>query len=193
MAHAPLAPTSRPHRARTSRLPIETPRLQLRSFVSEDAKKVFRMSREQAMRAWLPSQVYRDESHAASVLAYLIAQCRVPADPRVGPYVLGVQLRSTGELVGHVGLSPWGEAVEVGFAVESSHQRKGIATEAVGAACLWASDVFSLEVILGITAARNVASRGVLLRAGFAWQKDEVLRFQGLEQPVMFFAFSGRP
>lgn len=148
------------------------------------------MSQEEGLRAWLPSQVYRDEAHAASVLVFLISQYSDPADPRVGPYVLGVELKSTGELVGHVGLSRFGEAVEVGFAIESCHQRKGIATEAVRAACHWACDVFQLEIILGITAARNVASQGVLLRAGFSRQKDEVMRFQGLEQPVIFFAFS---
>jgi ribosomal-protein-alanine N-acetyltransferase len=171
-------------------LPIETPSSRLRSFVSEDAAKVFQMSQEEGMRAWLPSQVYRDEAHAASVLAFLISQYSVPADPRAGPYVLGVQLRATGELVGHVGFGPWGEAVEVGFAIEESHQRKGIATEAVGAACRWASDAFSLETILGVAAVRNVASQGVLVRAGFARQKVEVMRFQGLEQPVVVFAFS---
>ena len=142
------------------------------------------------MRTWLWSQVYRDEAHAASVLAFLISQYSIPGDPKVGPYVLGVQLRSTGELVGHVGLSPLGEAVEVGFAVENFHQRKGIATEAVRATCHWASEVFSIETILGITAAQNVASQAALLRAGFTRQKEEVMRFQGLEQPVMFFAFS---
>lgn len=176
----------------TRQLPIETPSLKLRPFVSGDARKVFHMSQEEGMRAWLPSQVYRDEAHAASVLDFLISQYSAPADPRVGPYVLGVQLRGSGELVGHVGLSPLGEAVEVGFAIEHSHQCKGIATEAVRAACHWASDVFSLQTILGITAERNVASQGVLLRAGFARQKDEVTRFQGVEQPVVFFAFSRR-
>ena len=142
------------------------------------------------MRAWLPSQVYRDEVHAASVLAFLISQFSAPSDPRIGPYVLGIELRSTGELVGHVGLSPFGDAVEVGFAIESRHQRKGFATEAVREACDWASDVFSLESILGITAARNVASQRVLVGAGFARQTDKVMRFQGMEQPVLFFAFS---
>jgi ribosomal-protein-alanine N-acetyltransferase len=158
--------------------------------VSEDAKKIFQMSQEEGMRAWMPSQVYRDEAHAVSVLALLISQYSVPADPKVGPYVLGVQLRSTGELVGHVGLSPLYDSVEVGVAIENSHQRKGIATEAVRAACHWAGEVFSLKAILGITAAQNVASQRVLLRAGFARQKDEVRQFQGLRQPVIFFAFS---
>ncbi len=144
------------------------------------------------MRNWLPSQVYRDEAHAASVLASLISQYSVPADPTVGSYVLGVQVRSAGELVGHVGFGPLDEAVEVGFAIESVHQRKGIATEAVRAACEWAADAFSIATILGVTAAQNSASQGVLLRAGFARQKEEVMRFQGREQPVVFFALTRR-
>lgn len=171
------------------RLPIETASLRLRAFVPEDASKLFRMSQEDGMRTWLPSQVYRDEAHAASVLASLISQYSVPGDPRLGPYVLGVQARSAGELVGHVGFGPLGEAVEVGFAIEGVHQRNGIATAAVRAACEWAADAFAIATIVGVTAARNSASQGVLLRAGFVRQKDEVMRFQGLEQSVIFFAF----
>ena len=170
-------------------LPIETASVTLRAFVPEDAPKVFQMSQEDAMRAWLPSQVYRDQAHAATVLASLISQYGAPGDPRLAPYVLGVQAGSGGELVGHVGFGPSGEAVEVGFAIESAHQRKGIATAAVRAACEWAADAFSIATILGVTAARNSASQGVLLRAGFVRQREQIMRFQGLEQPVIFFAF----
>ncbi len=177
---------------RPSQLPIETPSLILRALVPEDAPKVLAMSREDDMRAWLPSQVYRDEAQAASVLASLIARYGVPAGPRSGPYVLGVQVRSSGELVGHVGFSPLGEAVEVGFAIESAHQRRGFATEAVRAACEWISRAFSIATILGVTAARNTASQGVLLRAGFARQREAVMRFQGSEQAVVFFAYVAR-
>ena len=169
-------------------LPIETASLTLRAFVPEDAPKAFKMSQEDGMRTWLPSQVYRDETHAASVLASLISQYSVPGDPRIGPYVLAVEVRSSGAFVGHVGFSPLREAVEVGFFIESAHRRKGIATEAVRAACEWAADAFSIEIILGVTAVQNSASQSVLLRAGFARQKEEVMRFQGLEQLVIFFA-----
>jgi ribosomal-protein-alanine N-acetyltransferase len=192
MSHTPHSSARQRHQARLRQLPVETASLTLRAFVPEDAPKVFQMSQEEGMRTWLPSQVYRDEAHAASVLASLISQYSVPGDPSIGPYVLGVQVRSAGELVGHVGFGPSGEAVEVGFAIESVHQRKGIATEAVRAACEWAADSFSIATILGITAAQNSASQGVLLRAGFARQREDVMHFQGLEQPVIFFAFARR-
>lgn len=181
-----------PQRHPARRLPIETASLTLRAFVPDDASKVFRMSQEHGMRTFLPSQVYRDQAHAASVLASLISQYSVPGDPRLGPYVLGVQIAGAGELVGHVGFGPLGEAVEVGFAIESVHQRKGIATAAVRAACEWAADMFSLATIVAVTAVQNSASQRVLLRAGFVRQKEEVMRFQGLEQSVIFFAFDRR-
>jgi ribosomal-protein-alanine N-acetyltransferase len=168
-------------------LPIETRSLTLRALVPEDAPRLFQLSQEVGMRTWLPSQVYRDEAHARSVLAVLISQYSVPGDPRMAPYVLGVEVRRTGELVGHVGFGPLGEAVEVGFAVGSAHQRKGIATEAVRAACEWASTAFSMSTIVGVTAARNGASQAVLLRAGFTREREEVMRFQGLEQHVIVF------
>jgi ribosomal-protein-alanine N-acetyltransferase len=170
-------------------LPIETARLKLRPFVPGDAAKVFRMSQEESMRAGLPSQVYRDEAHGASVLAALISAYSVPGDPGFGPYVLGVEMRKSGELIGHVGFSPLRDAVEVGFAIESAHQRKGLATEAVRAACEWVAEQFSLATILGVASGQNIASQGVLLGAGFARQKDEVMRFQGREQAVVFYAF----
>ena len=73
------------------------------------------------------------------------------------------------------------------------HSYYGLASEAVRTMCHWASGVFSLDTILGITAARNIASRVVLLRAGFPWQKNDVMQFHEVQQPVMCFAFSRKP
>lgn len=190
MPDTPLSPTPQRHQAQLGSLPIETASLTLRAFVPEDAPKIFQMSQEDGMRTWLPNQVYQDEARAAAVLASLISQYSVSGGPRLGAYVLGVQVRSTQALVGHVGFGPLGDAIEVGFAIERAHQRKGIATEAVRAACEWAVDSFSIATILGVTAARNYGSQGVLLRAGFARQREDVIRLQGREQPVVFFAFA---
>ena len=174
-------------------LVLETASLILRRFVQADTPKMFRMSQEEGMRTWLHSQVYRDEAHAASVLAFLISQYDTGTDPRIAPLVLGIQLRTTGELIGHVGLSALGESVEVGFAIERCHQRKGFATEAVRAICKWATTELPIQTILGITAIDNIASQGVLLRAGFLRAKEKIMRFQGSEQTVIVFEFSAQP
>lgn len=170
---------------------IQTPSLELRRLAPADARKIFRMSQEEGMRTWLPSQVYDSESHAASIVGFLISQYEEPADPRRGPYVLGVCLAHAGELIGHVGLSPMMDSVEVGFAIERAQQGKGFAAEAVRAFCDWALGRFSIPGILGVVSARNVASRRTLLKAGFCKEKDALMQFQGEEQTVEVFRFSG--
>jgi RimJ/RimL family protein N-acetyltransferase len=84
-----------------------------------------------------------------------------PFDPAMRPFVLGIEF--DGELVGRVGLSPLRRSVEVGYAVEETMQRRGIATEAVRAIVEWAR----LPEVLGVIAVDNVASVRVLERAGF--------------------------
>ncbi len=141
------------------------------------------------MRTWIPSQVYRDQAHAGSVLADLIAQYDTGEDPRTVPIVFGVEYKGTGELIGHVGLSPFYGAVEVGFAIELAHQRKGLATEAVSAACTWATTEFPIRTILGIADPRNIGSQGVLSHAGFVRTREQIMPFHGVEQAVVVFEF----
>ncbi len=147
---------------------MRTPSLILRHLVPGDAPKVFAMSRERGMREWLPDQVYGSEKAARELLEYLISCCDHPGNPRQEPYVLGVCLKETGELIGHVGLSPLEGQVEVGYAIEDRHQGRGYAKQAVKAASEWGLAAFGLTEILGIVAADNVASCRVLEAAGYA-------------------------
>jgi RimJ/RimL family protein N-acetyltransferase len=169
---------------------LETKSLLLRPLTLCDTRKVFQMSQEQAMKKWLPRQVYGDEAHASSVIAFLAAQYRADIDPRTSPYVLGIELKSTQELVGHVGLSPLHGEVEVGFAVEQSQQRKGIAPEAVLAMCEWFATRFPGTSVLGTTARENRPSQRVLLGARFKCDGEKAMLFQGVEQTVAIFVYS---
>jgi len=170
---------------------IETEALVLRPFELGDAATAYALSNEPASRQWLPSQVFADEVEARGVLKFLIDQYAAPADPRHGPYVLAVDHRSDGTLLGHVGLSPCEGDVEVGFAVAEAHQRQGLAVEAVIAACRWAFGRFGLPRILAIAAQSNQGSRKVLARAGFEHEVDRVMCFQATEQAVSVYYLSG--
>jgi ribosomal-protein-alanine N-acetyltransferase len=163
----------------TVKLPISAPRLLLRQFTPADVEKVFLMSREDGMRTWIPCQVYRDEAHVAQVLERLISHYETGGDPRRGPFVLGVELAANGELVGHVGLSRFEDEVEIGYAIETACQRRGLASEASRALCRWAMNQFQLDSILGITDALNLASQRVLLRSGFVFDREDTIEFQG--------------
>jgi ribosomal-protein-alanine N-acetyltransferase len=174
----------------SNRLPIETRSLLIRQFVPEDAATVLVLSNEETARTWLPSQVYRDQAHALSVLEFLISQYSTPGNPRHGPYVLAIEHRAHSALIGHVGFSPLDDEVEIGFAVAQGYQRQGFTTEAIVAASRWAFQTFELTRIVGITSAANIASRRTLARALFTYEGDRMLRFQGTEQEVSVYALS---
>jgi RimJ/RimL family protein N-acetyltransferase len=171
-----------------SQLPLETPSLLLRHFVAGDAATALALSNEETSRTWLPSQVYRDPAHASTALAFLIAQCAWPGNPKHGAYVLAIEHRLDGVLIGHVGFSPLDDEVEIGFSIAQSYQRRGLATEAIVAAARWALQNFALERIIAVTAAANHASKRTLERAGFANERDQKMKFQGTEQDVTIYA-----
>jgi [ribosomal protein S5]-alanine N-acetyltransferase len=153
---------------------ISTSRLLLRSFSLDDVPKIFAMSLEEGMRRWIPDQVYRDEQHAEAVLRALIACTDQAPEPAVRPYVLGVERKDDGSLIGHVGLSAARGSVEIGYAIEQRLQRQGFATEAVTAMCEWATAELLLPEVLGIVEVGNVHSCRVLEKAGFVKSGEDV-------------------
>ena len=173
-----------------TRLPLETKSLSLRHFVSKDAVAFHTLSDETTSRTWLPSQVYRDRAHACSVLESLIRHYSSPGNPTEGPYVLAIEHRTDSALIGHVGFSPLGNDVEVGFSIAERYQRQGLATEAIDAASRWAFRTFGLKRILGVTSNANIASMHTLQRAGFVHEEDRVMNFQGREADVCIYVLS---
>jgi len=93
-------------------------------------------------------------------------------------------------LIGHVGLSPIDDDVEIGFAIAQRYQAHGFAVEAIVAVSRWAFRSFKLDRILGITSSANIASKRALVRAECVHQEDKLMRFQGTEQPVSVYALS---
>ncbi len=159
--------------------PLSSQALVSRWFTPEDAARVYAMSQEAGLRTWLPDQVYANEAVALDVLQDLISKYTDPGTPVRAPYVLGVCLRGSRELIGHVGLSPLNGEVEVGFAIADRHQGRGYASEAVRAVLDWAIPRFDLPRVLGIAASDNVASCSVLERAGFELARQSAGRLHG--------------
>lgn len=163
---------------------IATTSLTLRPFTPADTSQVFAMSQQAGLRAWIPDQVYADEDEAARVLRHLIDQYGNPEAPVKAPLVLGVCLRSTGALIGHVGLSPAGEAVEIGYAIDDAHQGRGLATEAVRAMADWGIRTFALPGIDAFVASDNAGSCKVLEKAGFALRGEAMQSMHGVVRLV---------
>ena len=169
---------------------IDIGTLFLRHLTFDDMATMFRLSQEQGMRVWIPNQVYADEAHALEVLRFLSSQYGCSANPRHTPYVLGVCLSASRELIGHVGFSPCEYGVEVGYAIGDAHQNRGYAKQAVFAATRWALSKFDLPFICAVVAAENVRSCKVLESCGFQLLDVIQRKLHGIERPVRIYRLS---
>lgn len=165
-------------------LPVLTPSLRLRCIVLEDAARMMELNGEPSTRRWLPSHVYADLDEAIARMHYLVACYETPGDPRAGPYVLAVEHRGTGVVLGHVGFSPFDDAVEVSYAIAEASRGHGYGAEALSGACHWAAATWHLPSFLAITEAENLPSRRTLERAAFLHVDDTVMTFQGSRETV---------
>ena len=165
-------------------LPLETTSLRLRQFVLDDAAPMMALNAEPTTGQWLPSHVYPNLDEARSRTKYLISCYSTPGHPQQGLYVLAVEHKGDGNLLGHVGFSPFQGEVEVSYAIAESSRGRGYGTEALVCACNWVSDAFALTRVLAITESANVNSRHLLDRASFVQVHEALMLFQGKEQLV---------
>lgn len=170
---------------------LETEELVIRLFSNKDASAIFRLSQEKSLGEWIPDQVYENEEKAAEVIEFLKSQYEPSPDPRTRPFVLGIVLRATGEIIGHVGLSPLTDSqVEIGYAIGEAYQGKGFATQAVAAVSKWAVMNCDLEKINGIVACENIGSGRVLEKAGFTLESELDYNYLGKIRPCRIFSFT---
>lgn len=178
---------------RTSKIMIavsfNTASLRLRHIVVEEAVRMMKLNGEPSTRRWLPSHVYANAQEATERMRYLISCYVSPGHPRLGPYVLAVDQLVSGELLGHVGFSPFNEDVEVSYAIAEAYRGCGYGTEALYFACQWAASSFGLSRLLAITESENEPSRRTLVAARFVHSEDSVMRFQGTEQAVSHYVW----
>ncbi len=151
---------------------LESERLKLRYFDLNDLDKVFKMSQEEGIKKWLPDQFYQNKEEAAEVLSFL-TDAYSEIDPHQKPLVLGIEIKSNKQLIGHIGLSTIEGMIEIGYAVEEKYQGSGYATEAVKELSTWALKNLDLEKIWGIVEKENLASARVLEKAGYYFVESQ--------------------
>lgn len=144
---------------------IETNRLFIREFTLADTKEIYQLSRESSMKKWLPDQVYKDEKEAYDVLNFLISKCKSNSFP----FVMAVVQKSSGKVIGHVGLSEISQGLEIGYAIGEKYQNRGYASETVESWSKYVKNKFSIEKLYGVVNHKNIPSCGVLEKAGFTF------------------------
>ena len=152
---------------------LETNNLYLREFTIDDTDQIYELSLEEGMKKWLPDQVYDSKEEASQILNFLISQYDSIIEPNKSPYVLGLELKENNELIGHIGLSPYQDVIEIGYAVGEKYQGFGYATEAVNTFSNWVLNNIDIDYIWGIVAQNNKASIKVLKKAGYTYHKKD--------------------
>jgi len=151
-------------RADTAFEKLVTERLLLRRSAPEDAKAI------SAYRSDPDVHIHQgwertDEEGVRAEIEEMLA--RAPGEPGGWVQFSVVELES-GRLVGDVGLSPAGEqgVIKVGYTVAPAFQRRGYATEAVGALVDYAFETLGAEVVRAYADAENGPSIRVAEKVG---------------------------
>ena len=150
----------------TIQLPaIETARLRLRPLLEADIPAHYAVFSDPDVARYWSREPWTDIAQAEeSIRAILAAQ----ADGSEARF--GIELLSTGELIGNVGLHHFfgsNRRCEIGYALGSRHWGQGYATEALRAAIRHGFDALDLNRIEADIDPRNAASARVLDKLGF--------------------------
>lgn len=146
---------------------IETPRLRLRPWHTDDAEVLYRYASEprvSELALWPPHT-------SVDMSREVIERFFIPNPP-----TLAITLRSTGEPVGCIGLVPEGQehyAVdhlerEVGYWIGLPYWGQGLTTEALEALAAYCRDTLGLKSLIITTDSRNIASQRVAEKCGFS-------------------------
>ena len=140
---------------------FETARLSVRKFRDEDARKLYENHMDDEVRRWFPNECYADEAEALDAIRFY-ADC---VDNGRLPYVLGVVLKETGELIGDTGISEVEgrpDEAEIGYCIGKEE-----------AATRFIASRFGIKVMHGRVVHGNEASARVLEKNGYRFAEEE--------------------
>jgi len=157
---------------------LETPRLLLREMTPHDAPALHAVLGDEETTRWYPSGFT-----LAEVDEWIARQIsRYPS----GAGLLGLILKSTGQLVGDCG-AVWQEIdgpaeLEIGYHVHRHHRNQGLATEAARAVRDYAFTTHGCDHVVSIIRPENLPSRRVAEKAGLTL--DRVVFWRGYDHCI---------
>ncbi len=151
---------------------FETKRLIVRRFAAEDAARLYEIHCDEAVKKWIPNECYEDIEEASGAIGFFTG-C---VDKDRLPYVLAVELKATGELIGDAGVNEVegaADEVEIGYVICREHMGKGYATELVKAMTEFTAAKFGVKRLYGRVLHGNDASVRVLEKNGYEFITEE--------------------
>lgn len=151
---------------------FETEHLKIRSFEIQDAGSLYENHLEEEVKKWIPNESYADMEEALEAVRFYI-DC---VNGRRLPYVLAVELKETGELIGDTGVNAVegsSDEVEIGYAICEKYSGKGYATELLRAMTEYITEAFEINNLYGRVMHGNSASVKVLEKNGYEFVREE--------------------
>ena len=151
---------------------FQTDHLRIRRFEAEDGKQLYENHLEEEMKQWIPNESYESPEEAGGAIAFYQA-C---ADAGQLPYVLAVELKETGELIGDTGVNEVEGAageVEIGYSICRKYSGLGYATELLEAMTRFVGELFGVKLLYGRVMKGNEASVKVLEKCGYRFLREE--------------------
>ena len=151
---------------------FETEHLRIRKFKIEDAKRLYENHLEEEVKKWIPNESYANAEETKDAIHFYI-DC---VNKGHLPYVLAVELKETGELIGDTGVNEVeGNAneVEIGYGICKKYSGHGYATELLNAMTEFIVSTFGMTVLYGRVMRGNNASVRVLEKNGYHFVREE--------------------
>jgi len=151
---------------------FETEHLIVRKFKAEDAQQLYENHMDEEVRKWFPNECYTDLEEAQGAILFY-SDC---VDNGHLPFVLGVELKGTGELIGDTGISEVEgkpNETEIGYCIGQRYRGKGYATELLSGISNFVGSRFGIGVIWGRVVHGNQASAKVMENNGYHFVKEE--------------------
>ncbi|MBQ9143108.1 MAG: GNAT family N-acetyltransferase [Lachnospiraceae bacterium] len=151
---------------------FETEHLKIRKFRMEDAHCLYENHLEEEVMKWIPNESYSGIEEAQDAINFYV-NC---VNNRHLPFVLAVELKETGELIGDTGVNEVeGKAneVEIGYVICEKHSGKGYATELLNAMTEYIVSILGMKVLYGRVMRGNNASVRVLEKNGYTFVREE--------------------
>lgn len=151
---------------------FETEHLRIRKFVDEDAPALYSNHLEDEVKEWIPNESYADLEETKGAINFY-TDC---VNEGHLPYVLAVESKETGELIGDTGVNEVEgkeNEVEIGYGICKRYSGKGYATELLSAMTEFVVSTFGINVLYGRVMHGNNASVRILEKNGYIFVKEE--------------------
>ena len=151
---------------------FETEHLRIRKFEAEDAQCLYENHLEEEVKRWIPNESYADLEETKGAIKFYV-DC---VNGRHLPYVLAVELKETGELIGDTGVNEVEgnpDEVEIGYGICKKYSGNGYAAELLKAMTEFIKRTFGINILYGRVMRGNNASVRVLEKNGYEFVKEE--------------------